>query len=181
MFFLTQGMQGFETRFNATTDKVIANTNVETSIIPTGVGTMMIPANWLLPGRSIRLTWGGIYSTGLTLIGNATFRAKLGGVTVASGGTGTLLSSASNAGMGGNLTFTCRTAGTTGTISGSGTAWYSVGGNQRAFVDLNNASTASIDTTQDNMVDLSYQWANISTNNSMTTKYAVLELLENTP
>ena len=49
--------------YRQTADKTVANTTTETSIIGTGVGTLPLPANFLIPGRTLRLTFEGVYST----------------------------------------------------------------------------------------------------------------------
>jgi hypothetical protein len=47
----------------ATTVKTTANTTTATTIFGTGVGTLTLPANFAVAGRTVRIRAGGIYST----------------------------------------------------------------------------------------------------------------------
>jgi len=66
--------------FSQTSDVTVANTTTETSMLGTGVGTATLPANFLIPGRVVRLKSRGTISTGTSQ--SSTVRFNIGGTTV---------------------------------------------------------------------------------------------------
>lgn len=163
--------------FTGTATKTIVNTGTETSSIPTGVGTLTIPANFLVAGKTLRLSGGGIFSTLLTP-GNLTIKMKLGATVIASNVVSNLLASASNNAFQFSATITCRTTGATGTILVDGNASYDTGTLSRGFAALNNTGSAtSIDTTASQLIDVTLQWTTASTSNTISTTNARVEVL----
>jgi hypothetical protein len=62
--------------FAATSAKTVENTTTETSIVPTGVGSLAVATNYLIPGSSIRITALGTFKTAATP--TLTLRLSLG-------------------------------------------------------------------------------------------------------
>src|SRR3990167_10839641 len=52
--------------YEATTNQAISNTETETIMIGSGIGTRTIPTSYLSPGKTLRLTALGTYSTQTT-------------------------------------------------------------------------------------------------------------------
>ena len=65
--------------FTQTANVVVANTNVETSLVGAGVGSATVPANLLFIGRTLRITARGFFGTH-AVPGNLTLRMRLGGI-----------------------------------------------------------------------------------------------------
>lgn len=167
----------FSTLFSGTANQVVSNTTSEMSLMPTGMGQKIIPANTLVQGTTARLIIAGVYS-GALVPTTALFKFKINGNVVASGTASALLASASNQGFSYRQTMTCRAAGTTGSLVTVGTMQYANGLMTRANVDLNNIAGYTIDTTVDNTLDLSVTWGALSSSNSMTAVTATLEYLQ---
>ena len=45
----------------STVNQVITNSILETTLIGTGIGTLILPANYLSPGRGLKITASGVY------------------------------------------------------------------------------------------------------------------------
>ena len=120
-----------------------------------GVGTLTLPAGFLVPGKTIRLTLSGVYSSGASSPG--VLSVEIGGVSTNIVVPG-LAPSSTNVPWSLTALFTCRTSGSTGTI------WPHGG---TAAVTLN--------TTVSNVVQLMYSsW---QTGDSCTVNFALLEAL----
>ncbi|MCX7872597.1 MAG: hypothetical protein N2487_04860 [Verrucomicrobiae bacterium] len=65
------------TLFSSTNTTTYTNTTVETSIIPTGVGGLLLPANSISPGKSLAIRMRGIYSNPGTTA-TVVFKFKIG-------------------------------------------------------------------------------------------------------
>ena len=161
--------------FTGSAAKTVANSSAETSAIPTGVGSLTLPANFWMVGRTIRLTGGGVYSSLLTP-GNLTCRIKLGSTTVASVTVTALLGAASNSGFDFEATICCRSTGASGTVVSTGQISYGLSATTRGISDINTGtSTVTIDTTASMLLDVTVQWATASASNTMTAMVAVVE------
>jgi hypothetical protein len=145
--------------FTQTADKTVTNTVTETSIIGTGVGTLTLPANFFVAGKTIRLRVGGVYSTP-ALGGAVTVRVKYGATTLASVTTTSLLGGAASLEFDGEVLITCRTTGATGTVMTHGDIEYATGVSGTIAVNpLNNGgATTTINTTTSNLLDVTAQW-----------------------
>jgi len=153
------------------------NTTTETSILSSGVGTKLIPANWLVPGRVARLIISGMTTTPTLGVGTGTVRVKFNGTTVTSGVTSGLLGNLNNANFRLAQTITCLTAGPAGTVVIAGSVDYVTGLNfQRSSAPLNSIST-TVNTTLDTVIDASWQWGAGLSGHTATTLACTLELL----
>lgn len=104
--------------FTGTTDATVANTTTETTLIPSGEGTVTIPANYLKAGKTITVEAWGIYTADASP-STLEIKASLGGVLLCTTGANTMTTS-----EGGQwhttITFTCRTTGASGTVMSQG-------------------------------------------------------------
>lgn len=164
--------------FTATADKTVNNTTAETSIIGTGIGTITLPANFFVPGKTIRISGGGAYST-TTVAGNLAIKVKYGTTTLATGTISNLIGSATNLAFQFSNTITCRTVGATGTIITDGSGSYdSAGTLARSFIPLNNAGAAvTIDTTAITILDVTATFATLSASNTLKITNLRIEVL----
>lgn len=161
--------------FTGTTTATVTNTTAQTSIVPSGVGTMVIPAG-ISAGKTYRLVLSGLYNVPMLSPGNLTIRVKIGATTVAYGTITSFLAGASDAGFTLQNTLTFRTVGASGSVMATGSASFVNGSMMRGFADINNGSAATtINTTVSNTIDVTVQWSAASGSNSISILNATLE------
>lgn len=158
--------------FTQTQSVTVANTVTETALTGTGVGTLTLPANFLIAGKTIRITARGIHSaTGSPTI---QIKIKLGSTTILDTG-------ANNSGTSTNTEFaldgiiTCRTTGASGTLMGQG-AYREDDVNANLFGMVNTATT-TIDTTVSQAISVTAQWGTASSDNTITLTNLMVEIL----
>ena len=148
----------------------ITNSTTELSLVPGGVGTLSVPANGFSIGDSFTAMMGGLLSSA----NNQDFRirVRINSVAVLDSGV-QMVSNLIDDAFYLNLDFTIRSLGETGEISSIGSFHYTKQSNGAvegfAFTD-----TISIDTTIDNILDITFQWANANESNSVQAKTFVL-------
>ena len=148
----------FQTKFSGTTDATVNNITTEASVVPTGSGTMTIPTGWMKVGNTARLVMRGVCSTPL-VAGNATFKVKLNGTTIATGTVGSLLGSVTNGGISLSETITIRSTGVSGTAAVAGSVKYPAGViGSKAEADLTSVTPITIDTTVDQVITVTVQF-----------------------
>lgn len=165
------------TLFAQTATATVANTTTPTTLFSTGIGTLTLPANFWIAGKTISINMGGVFST-FTVPGNVTIAVKLGSVTIATGTITNILASATNNAFMGFLDITCRTTGATGTVMCNGNVNYDTGTLARGFLALNNSgATATIDTTASQAIDVQITWATANAANTISATTARVEVL----
>lgn len=154
------------------TDTVtVANTTTETALSGTGVGSLVLPANFLIIGRTIRIRGFGYHSS----TGNptVTFRVKLGSTTVGTvtgtGGNGT------NDGFEFDGVLTCRTTGASGTVQPQGK--YQELHPSGLIEGGGSTSTVTIDTTVSQTISLTFQWGTANAGNTISLTNFIVERL----
>lgn len=162
--------------FVQTTDKTIANTTSETSLLDGGIGSLTLQPNLLQTGKAILLTIRGIVSD--TGTPSTTVRVKLGSTTLVTS-TQSLPSGLSNASFEMVFQITCRAGGSSGSIMGQGrTIFNSNNGITTASMrSLQMTSPVTIDLTTSLLLDLTYQWGTAHASNTITACCATLEIL----
>jgi hypothetical protein len=157
--------------FVQTQTVTVANTTTETTLLGTGVGSLILPANFLIAGRSIRVRGFGYHSS----TGNptVTIRFKLGTTTVGTitgaGGNGT------NDGFEFDGILTCRTTGASGTVQAQGK--YQELHPAGLIEGGGNTSTTTLDTTINNQLNITFQWGTASASNTISLTNFILERL----
>jgi len=150
-------------------DVTIENTTAVTTIIGTGRpgDSLTLPANILTVGKTFLFRVRGYISAKNTHTSTITF--KLGGTTIVSS-TGTWGTDLTDVGFETDLVFTCRSIGATGTIIGQGRSLISAGAGVStvAMRALTLTAPVNIDTTVDNVIDITYQWGTASADDSVT-------------
>lgn len=164
--------------FTQTADKTVTNTVAETSILGTGVGTLTLPANFFIAGKTIRIKVGGVYSTpGVAT--TLTIKVKYGATVIATIVTTALLAGAVALEFEVESLITCRTTGAGGTVMVHGHTQYSTGVAGTSALDpLNNAGVATvINTTTSNALDVTVQWDAATATRIVTSTITTVEVL----
>lgn len=147
----------------------VTNTTTETSIVGTGVGGMMIPANGFSVGDSFHGKIGGVTSHQNN--DQLTIRIKSNGLVLATTGLIDLTASTSQ-GWEIELDFTIATIGATGTICTNGNFAYNRStGSLEGFVFQD---VVTFDTTINNTLDITVQWAQAKTQDQIYSSNFVL-------
>lgn len=165
--------------FKKTADTTVANTVTETSLVGTGTGTVTLPANFLIIGRTIRVHAAGYYSDAAAP-GTINFRVRLGGIS------GTVILNTTALTPAGTVSnqlwemdayFTCRTTGATGTIYAQGhVTLHDTTAASRVY-EMVNTATSTIDTTAAQAVTPSLQWGTADAANTLTCTNLTVEWL----
>lgn len=164
------------TIFTQTATVTISNTTTETSVFTTGIGTRTLPANFMSIGKTIRMKIKGYMNeTGTPTI---RIRLKFGAVTIYDTTAVTI-----NALGGSDKYFeaeydiTARTLGATGTVFEQGRWIYTANSGIISLINGASTSTATIDTTVSNTIDLTIEWGTASTSNNVNITNASIEIL----
>lgn len=147
----------------------------ENSLFPDVVGQKMFPADWFQPGANARFVLRGSVTSPL-IPGTTTIRVKVGGVTIATATSTSLIGSVTGGAFSvvGNLQ--CYTTGTSATFGLGGVVTYPVGlvgfgGGQAAL----NSDSVTFDSTIQQSFDVTTQWSLGS--HSIKINIATLELM----
>ena len=152
--------------FTQTADQTIADTTDETSLFGTGVGTLTLPANFWVVGKTIRIEIHGDFAD----TGNPTARIKVKLDTVeCSDSTAITLS-----GLGGieewetEVIMTCRSTGGSGTIETVVDWEYETTTGSSAIERLDISGTLqTVNTTQSDTLDVTFQWGTANALNTL--------------
>lgn len=157
--------------FIQTSTTTVSNTAIESSLLGTGVGSLTIPANFLVAGRTLRIRGFGYHSsTGNPTI---TLRFKLGSTTIGTvTGTG---GNGSNDGFEFDGVLTCRTTGVSGTVQAQGK--YQELHPSGLIEGGGNASTTTIDTTASHSIAITFQWGTAAVGNTISLTNLIVERL----
>ena len=157
--------------FVQTNTVTVANTTSETTLSGSGVGSLVLPANFLITGRSLRVRGFGYHSsTGNPTI---TLKFKLGSIVV-----GTITGTSGNGSNDGfefDGILTCRTTGASGTVFVQGR--YEELQNSGLREGGGNTSTTTIDTTASQTVSITAQWGTANAGNTISLTNFILERL----
>lgn len=158
--------------FTQTSSATVANTVTETTIIGSGVGSVTLPANFFVAGKTIRLRGYGFHST--TGSPTVRLRIKLGSTTILDT---TAINShvATDAQVDWEGIITCRTTGATGTVIGQG--FYQEFQNPDVSIGMVNTTTTTIDTTSSLAVNATIEWGTADVGNTITVTNLILEVL----
>jgi hypothetical protein len=160
----------------------VTNTAAETSLLSANVGTKILPANFFVPGKTIRIRATGYLSEDPTSGATLTWRVKLGTTTVLATGSFSFgAATVSNGLWELEGIITCRTTGASGTVFGQGKVSGNFSGsgsvNDFAFASMVNTSAKTIDTTLSQAVDVTAQWSVANPGNSITCTNVTMEVL----
>lgn len=161
--------------FAQTTDSIpVTNTEVETSIIDGGVGTLSVPANSFKVGDSFVASLGGHLSS----INNTKIQIKIKSGSVILGDTGLVtMPQCTGKHFDLQVRFTIRAIGSAGTavIASFGQFTFSKdAANTFEGSDFSIVNTTTFDTTISNTLDITAQWAVANVSNSIYTESFIL-------
>jgi len=145
--------------FSQTATGSCSNTTSETTISSTGVGTLVLPANFFVAGRSIRLVAFGYGSS--TANPTITIKIKFGSTAIAT------ISGASGNGTDDtwklDSVITCRTTGASGTLFTQ--AYFNEMHNSGLRKGSNNTATTTVDTTASQIISITAQFSAANASN----------------
>lgn len=153
----------------------ISGTNVETTLINGGVGTLTVPANGFQVGDSYRAVFGGV----MNAANNQTIRirVKAGAVTLLDSGVQSLTNSIINDIFTLNIDFTIRQLGGAGVASivSLGSFHYTkTNNNTIQGFGFNVVNNTTFSTTISNVLDVTVQWGSNNAGNSIYSDIFVL-------
>jgi hypothetical protein len=165
--------------FVQTADQTVTNTVSETTILGSGVGSLTLPANFLVAGKMLRVRIAGIYSTPSLVTPSILVKIKFGSTVLASVTTTSLLSGASSLRFSGEALITCRTIGSSGSVMVHGEIGYSTGVLGTIALDAlnNNGVAVTVNTTSSNTLDVSVTWDAATTTRIAKSIVTVFEAL----
>jgi hypothetical protein len=158
--------------FAQTTTGTIANSVTETTISSTGQGTLTLPANFFVAGKTIRIRANGIMSS----ISSPTLRIRIkAGSTTLLDTTAVSVGNHTNALWMVDSIITCRTTGGSGTVFAQGIfEEYGTTKNQHSMV---NTTTTTLSTTSSQAMTLTAQWGTASASNTISCTNLTMEIL----
>lgn len=161
--------------FCQTANKTVSNTVTETSLIGTGVGSLVIPADALIVGNTIRVQLRGFLST--TGSPNIDFNFKFGSTSVVTMGPSAAGTNVDNKEFSLWYTFTIRGIGTSGSIIGqSQVLIFSTHGTRNTY-DIEMTSPVTINTTIDQTIDVTCTWGTADVGDTITSTNCLVEIL----
>jgi hypothetical protein len=165
--------------FTQTSDKTISNTTTETTMFDGGVGTLTLPANFFVVGKTLRLRIGAVYTTPGAGTPSLVIKIKYGSTVLASVTTSNLDKGVTNKFIVVDTLITCRSTGSSGTVISHGTVLYYNGSVAATIGDdlSNGGSTATINTTTSNAMDITATWDSATSTRSLKTTIATVEVL----
>lgn len=162
--------------FTQTADQTIVDTTTETTLLGTGVGTLTLPANFWVVGKTIRIEIHGDFAD----TANPTVEIQ-----VYYGETSLIDSQAITlSGLGGTEEWECEVVITCRSVGGSGTVqtvidWeYETTTGSSPIERLDVAGVLqTIDTTASGVLDVTFQWGTADAANSLISEVAFVEVL----
>lgn len=148
-----------------------ANTTSETTITSTGIGSLILPANFFVPGRSLLINALGYHSS----TGNPTITIKLkAGSTVLATITGSSGNGSSDSWALSGLV-TCRTGGASGTIFSQ--LYYNEVQNSGLRSGNDATTTVTLDCTASQALTITAQWSAAAAGNNIHLTNAVFSAI----
>lgn len=160
------------TFFVGTADKTVADSG---SLVPTGVGTMTLPANFLKVGKTLRLWLRGHHTMDASPP-TINIRARLGGVTICETGNFSDASN-SNAYWEFHVDLTVRSVGVGGTIRGAGHFTMDEGSGTTDTRGVLGLANAAVNTTIANLIDVDVVYSAPDAGSSITTVTCVAQVV----
>lgn len=165
------GVLQYDTRtlFSQTATGTVANTTTETTIVGSGTGTMVLPANFFLTGKTIRVRGYGFHSS--TASPTLNLKIKLGSTVICSTGAHTH-HNASNGYFEFEAIITCRTTGGSGTVFAQGKFF-----DATDLVPMGTTAAVTVATTSSQTVGVTATWGTASASNTISCTNLTLEVL----
>ena len=162
--------------FTQTADQTIANTTTETTLFSTGVGTLTLPANFWVVGKTIRMEIHGDFAD----TGNPTAEIQVyyGTTSLIDSGAITLSGLAGTEEWETHVIITCRSIGETGTLETIIDWEYETSVGSSAIERLDVAGTLTeVNTTASGALDITFQWGTAHEDNTLVSEVGLVEVL----
>lgn len=152
----------------------VTATSVETTVIGTGIGSLVIPANGFVVGDSFHAKVGGVISC----VNSETIRIRIKSGSIVLADTGAIsLSASSSKAWEMEMDFTIRVIGvaTVANIISSGQFTYNKDSNNvYEGQGFNNLNSTTFDTTASNTLDVTVEWGSNNVGNSINSEVFAL-------
>lgn len=162
--------------FTQTADRTIADSTSETTMFGSGVGTLTLPANFFVAGKTIHVELRGHNST-IPAAGNLTFKVYLGATQIIASATNAAGNGYTNRGWGIVFDITCRSTGASGTVFGQGLVTRSSSSSTLDGWDMVATSATTINTTGSLAINVTAQWSTADAGNTITCTNATVSVL----
>jgi len=156
------------------TATTVINTDVETSIIGAGTGSLTIPASAWFAGKSFRIIVRGVYSTSATNAANLRFKIKLGNTVIAQSPGIFLRHPMPDIPYEIRAEFTCRSTGASGSLFAMG--FVRNDGEYVTTID-NGTSAATLDLSVNQTLNITAELSDDTAGNSLSTYIVTLEAI----
>lgn len=161
-----------QTLFIQTATGTVTNTVTETEITSTGVGSLVLPENFFVAGRTLVIYGKGLHSSP----GGAQIRirVKLGSTTILDTGS---VNSGNDTDAQFNISaiVTCRTTGGSGTVFSQGD--YAEDGSSPTIFEMVNTAATTVDTTASQTLSITAEWDSASASRSISLTNLVVECI----
>lgn len=163
---------GNKQSFIQTATTVISGTNVETTVIGAGSGSLVIPASAWVTGKSFRIVVRGMYSTSASNFAQFLFKIKLGTTVIAQSSYLFTGASKVDAPFEIRADFTCRSTGASGSLFTMG--FVRSDGEYIHSID-NGTSATTVDLSVNQTLNITTQLSNTTAGNSISTYVVNIE------
>ena len=172
-----QGMNNYQVGciYSSTASATDANTTAETSLVGSGEGTITLPANFLVAGKTIRIRAEGHIANLLTP--TLRLRINLGSTLITDTGAQTLSAITGTMRFIFESLITCRTTGAGGTVFSQGEFRYFTSAVAMVGNDAVATAATTLDTTASNAIDFTATWGTASSSNTITCTNFIIEVL----
>lgn len=165
--------------YTSTADGLVEDTVTETTLIGTGLGTLTLPANFFVAGKTVRLWAYGVYSTD-AVAADLQLRIKLGSTVIGDTGVQTPANGITDRYWTMRGVITCRTTGATGTVMAQATFEHlatSVSTGTLTWWEMSNTAATVIDTTAAQILDFTAEWSAADVDNSIQCTNFTVEVI----
>lgn len=166
--------------FTQTAQKSVSNTVTETTLIGGGVGTLTLPAYFWVPGRAVKIKFGGTLAS--TANPTALIKLKIGSTVLCATAAQALPNMDGSCEFSGEATIVCRDkydelARTGGTLMSDMDIKFGVDADGGAVNDLVAAPTSatSFDTTSSGTINLTITWGTADAANTAVVEVLTIE------
>lgn len=165
------------TIYAATASTTVDTSTSETSLLAANTGTKTLPASTLTVGRTLIVEAEGVYGSKASTAGTLTLKVKLGSTVICTTGAITLTDNLTDRRWKLRVAITLRTTGVSGTVFGQGDAALFSAAVTHTLNEMLNTTTATIDTTASQAVDVTAQFGTSDAANTITCTNATIQVM----
>lgn len=158
----------------AQTATATVTSNIETTLMAAGTGSLTIPGGSWVVGKSYKIVVRGVYSTAPANPANYVFKIKLGSTVIAQTASVFVGSSKTNVPFELRAELTCRATGASGSVFTMGTVYTADGSTD----NINNGITAAtVDLSTDQTLDITVKLSDSTTGNGISAFIVLFEAI----